>query len=693
MADKDTFDKDNLKQNGNEDFVITEKIVNKRKERWIRRGFTFLFVVLCAAAFGIVFRISFALTGKKIPGSLQNNTEYREEVYLNKRTTPTPGNSSGNLNDNSSENSGITGIPTENAKTTKKPEYNEQNTMPTVAVTPKASGEAVTPVVPTYFATPGIIPTATPETEIKVTLGITGKATPTPTETVRITPHITMIVVPTPAITQGIRATATPEALVTATPKIKVTMSPEVTITVMPSESPDVTKKVTPGVTPDVTKEVLPEVTKAVSPEVTKSVSPEVTKAASQIAPGEVPGVTGMPVGTDNMGSTVTPGTDNTGTGDSGNTGNISGSGDAGNISGSGDAGNTGNISGTVDTGNLGDNESSDDSEGSMEQEKPEYSYVKFMNEVMSVAESVQNTIASVDGINTGISFLGESYEIRTNTTGLVIAQDNVDVLILTDYSSVKDAKRVEVTFTGSDEVLSASVYTYDTDLELAIIGVHISAIPETVISNIQYAAFCSEETVTTGIPVFELGRANGYPDSLSFGIISAANNSYNAKDAEIKYFTTDWNMYSAASGFVFNMDGFVIGMLNHTIEKSSSYTAPCFTVLSALDDEINLLLNGKKLVSFGIYGIEVPEAVKEMSAVTEGIYLTLVNAGTPAYTAGLRSGDIITEINGKSINTMAEFMDILSASKVSEALNVVYMRNYTDGIKSQSAYVMLVSK
>ncbi len=659
MADKDTFDKDNLKQNGNEDFVITEKIVNKRKERWIRRGFTFLFVVLCAAAFGIVFRISFALTGKKIPGSLQNNTEYREEVYLNKRTTPTPGNSSGNLNDNSSENSGITGIPTENAKTTKKPEYNEQNTMPTVAVTPKASGEAVTPVVPTYFATPGIIPTATPETEIKVTLGITGKATPTPTETVRITPHITMIVVPTPAITQGIRATATPEALVTATPKIKVTMSPEVTITVMPSESPDVTKKVTPGVTPDVTKEVLPEVTKAVSPEVTKSVSPEVTKAASQIAPGE----------------------DNTGTGDSGNTGNT------------GDSGDAGNISGTVDMGNLGDNESSDDSEGSMEQEKPEYSYVKFMNEVMSVAESVQNTIASVDGINTGISFLGESYEIRTNTTGLVIAQDNVDVLILTDYSSVKDAKRVEVTFTGSDEVLSASVYTYDTDLELAIIGVHISAIPETVISNIQYAAFCSEETVTTGIPVFELGRANGYPDSLSFGIISAANNSYNAKDAEIKYFTTDWNMYSAASGFVFNMDGFVIGMLNHTIEKSSSYTAPCFTVLSALDDEINLLLNGKKLVSFGIYGIEVPEAVKEMSAVTEGIYLTLVNAGTPAYMAGLRSGDIITEINGKSINTMAEFMDILSASKVSEALNVVYMRNYTDGIKSQSAYVMLVSK
>ena len=101
MADKDTFDKDNLdnvNKSGNEekldnDLVITEKIVNKRKERWIRRGFTFLFVVLCAAAFGIVFRISFALTGKKIPGSLQNNAEYREEVSLNKKTTPTPVNS------------------------------------------------------------------------------------------------------------------------------------------------------------------------------------------------------------------------------------------------------------------------------------------------------------------------------------------------------------------------------------------------------------------------------------------------------------------------------------------------------------------------------------------------------------------------------------------------------------------------
>lgn len=671
MADKDTFDKDNLdnvNKSGNEekldnDLVITEKIVNKRKERWIRRGFTFLFVVLCAAAFGIVFRISFALTGKKIPGSLQNNAEYREEVSLNKKTTPTPVNSGGDSSADSSGNTGgnisNTGMPTEIAKVTKKPEYNIKNTTPTVTVTPAISGGVVTtPAIPGGFATPGIIPTATPETGISVTPGI-GNVTPgatgnvTPTEAIRITPYITMIVVPTEGVDIG--GNVTPGVTGNVTPEIQVTATPGITITVTPSVSPDVTK--------------------AASHDITPTVTPEVTKAPSQeVASGEVPIVTGVPAGEQGTESSDTGDQKSTETGDAGNTGDAS------------DTGNTG------DTGETGDKENPDGSETGGE-EKQEYSYVKFMNEVMSVAESVQNTIVSVDGVNTGISFLGESYEIRTNTTGLVIAQDNVDVLILTDYSSVKDAKRVEVTFTGYDEVLNASVYSYDTDLELAIIGVHISAIPEDVISGIQYAAFCSEETVKTGIPVFELGRANGYPDSLSFGIISSANNSFSTKDAEIKYFTTDWNMYQAASGFVFNMDGYVIGMLNHTTEKSSTYTAPCFTVLSALDDEINLLLNGKKLVSFGIHGIEVPDAVKEISGVTEGIYLTLVSAGTPAYTAGLRSGDIITGINGININNMAEFMDILSKAKASEALNVVYMRNYTDGIKSQSAYVMLVSK
>ncbi len=330
---------------------------------------------------------------------------------------------------------------------------------------------------------------------------------------------------------------------------------------------------------------------------------------------------------------------------------------------------------------------------GNDPEEKAVYSYVRFMEEVMEVAQNVKGSIASVDGISTGTSFLGDEYEIRTNTTGLLLGQDGVDVLILTDLASLEEVSRVEVRLEGSDKVYAAKVYNFDRDFGLAIVSVPISSMEKEVFDSLVYGVTCRPEDIKNGLPVFELGRANGYPDSLSFGIISSRGNVYGIKDAEISYFTTNWQIYSGASGFVFNMDGYVVGMLTQSVPASTDRQVPCFITLSAIEDELNILLNGGKLVNLGIYANSYSGYGDDKEEKVTGLYVYQVVAASPAYTAGLRIGDMIVEINGNRMTGMAELMDILTASAPQQPLSIKYYRRSPEGLRELSGVAVLTSK
>ncbi|MCR5584116.1 MAG: PDZ domain-containing protein [Lachnospiraceae bacterium] len=426
--------------------------------------------------------------------------------------------------------------------------------------------------------------------------------------------------------------TPTPTPRPTSTPVVpKNTPTPTVTATPKIVATPTNVLSETPGIQPS------PEVTATVTPEVTVTPSPIVTQD---------PNVTPSPE------ITITPDPED---------------------------------KLAVVVGEVGDEDP--------DVEKPVYSYSKFMEEVMQVTEIVNGCIASVDGVSSGISFLGDVYEIRTNTTGLVVAQDGVDVLILTDYASLEDSETIEVTFNNSEKTYAGKLYNYDKDLGLAIVGVSVSSLEEEMFQSMQYAVLCKAEDIENGCPVFELGRANGYPDSLSFGIVSSRGNRYEVKDAEITYFTSNWQNYAGASGFVFNMDGYVLGILTHAIRANEEDTIPCFVTLCTLEDEINILLNGKKLLYFGILANAIPGVIRENGGVEYGIYLNQVMAASPAYVAGLRVGDVITSINGEKVSSMQDFMNVLSSSEATQALNVTYLRGYAGGSKEMSAYVILQSK
>ncbi len=431
-----------------------------------------------------------------------------------------------------------------------------------------------------------------------------------------------------------------------------------------PTPTPTRTPTPTPRSTP--TKSVA-----SYTPKPTAQVSPVSTAAPTQFAkvtdtPIEMPTVTPTqePVLTTTPETEVTPGPEPTGDAD---------------VSPTPDPDEKPSV--TVDDGNEA------------AKEKTPYSYSKFMSEVMEVAQTVDDCIVSVSGIRTGTGFLKEEYEIRSNTTGLLLQQDGVDLLILTDFASIEDASYIEVSFNGSEKAFSGDLYSYDKELGLAIVGVPIVLLDEGMFDNMKYAVLCKEDDIENGLPVFELGRANGFPDSLSFGVVSSRGNLYEVKDGVINYFTTNWQNYVGASGFVFNMEGKVLGMLTHSLKADEENSIPCFVTLYTLEDEINILLNGGSLIHIGIYANNLPQMIKDVSNVENGIYLNRVIAGSPAYMAGLRVGDIITDINGIKLMNMYVFMDVLTDSSSAQTLNVNYVRRISGETKKMSTNVALNGK
>ena len=90
MSERSDFDENNAirDDNAEEQQFITEKIVSKRKKKWIRRLITFFFVIFCAVVFGLVARYVFLVSGDFMSDFLGIEIPvYRDTVYIYKEKT------------------------------------------------------------------------------------------------------------------------------------------------------------------------------------------------------------------------------------------------------------------------------------------------------------------------------------------------------------------------------------------------------------------------------------------------------------------------------------------------------------------------------------------------------------------------------------------------------------------------------
>ena len=279
-------------------------------------------------------------------------------------------------------------------------------------------------------------------------------------------------------------------------------------------------------------------------------------------------------------------------------------------------------------------------------------------------------------------ALLGQIYgypgQTRNNTmvaygSGVVLTPDGY---IVTNNHVVEGADEVEVTFNNKVKK-TATIIGTDPTTDLALIKVDAS--------DLEYLTFGDSDNVRIGEWVLAVGNPFNLTSTVTAGIVSAKarNLSILGEGTSVESFIqTDAAVNPGNSGgALVNTKGELVGInaaiASHTGSyEGYSFASPSNIVRKVVDD---LLLYGT--AQRGYLGVQIAELTQELAEKEgleniDGVYVAEVTDGGAAKLAGMKSGDVITAINGKKVNSTTQLKESVGQFRPGDKMDVEVNRN-----------------
>lgn len=322
---------------------------------------------------------------------------------------------------------------------------------------------------------------------------------------------------------------------------------------------------------------------------------------------------------------------------------------------------------------------------------------------ISNTADVVDNVMPSVVSItNMSVQevqnfFYGTTqYESESRGSGIIIGQNDSELLIVTNYHVVEGSKTLTVTFID-DANIEAQIKGTDSDRDLAIVAVPLANIDKTTIDSIKVATLGDSDKLRVGETTIAIGNALGYGQSVTSGIVSALGRTLDDYAGEL--IQTDAAINEGNSGgALLNANGEVIGinsakLYGETVE-SMGYAIPISDVIDILNELMNRETKTKvaesERGSLGIIGQTVSDAYMQALNMSAGVLVSEVIEGSGADAAGLPVNSIITGINGTSIDTMEELQEQLEYYKAGETVELTIEVPIRGGYTEETVEVTL---
>jgi len=248
----------------------------------------------------------------------------------------------------------------------------------------------------------------------------------------------------------------------------------------------------------------------------------------------------------------------------------------------------------------------------------------------------------------------------------------NKEGYIITNEHVVHSASEINVTVAGFDKPFKAEVIGSDYELDLAVIKIDAG-------KDLPSLTLGDSDTVNVGEWAIAIGSPYGLDHTVTLGVISAKGRPVTVSSRQFKnLLQTDAAINPGNSGGpLLNLAGEVVG-INTAVSAEAQgigFAIPTATVKDVLKE---LIENGKVTRPYmGVYIQNLDsESAKYYGAQSEdGALIEEVVNGSPADKAGLRAGDIVLAVNGKSVKTSEELQELIRESKVNARLNLKILR------------------
>ena len=299
---------------------------------------------------------------------------------------------------------------------------------------------------------------------------------------------------------------------------------------------------------------------------------------------------------------------------------------------------------------------------------------VSTVTDVSSIAEKAMPSLVAINDTMTveQNNFFGmpQTYQAQSSGSGIIVGQNDTELLIATNNHVVSGATDMKVTFTDSTQV-AAAVKGTDSATDLAIIAVKLSDIPSDTMSKIKVSTLGDSDHVKVGEQVIAIGNALGYGQSLTVGYISALDREITDENGiQHTYIQTDTAINPGNSGgALLDLNGNVIG-INAAKNASTEVEGMGFAIpISKAQEILNNLMTKKTREAvdesaqgyLGIQGTNIDANASKEYGMPVGIYVYKIVEGGAAANSDLKEKDIITKFDGQSVTNMEELKQMLT--------------------------------
>lgn len=309
-------------------------------------------------------------------------------------------------------------------------------------------------------------------------------------------------------------------------------------------------------------------------------------------------------------------------------------------------------------------------------------SYSNLYGELYNLSREVRKSVVTVTGVNQNVDWFDNEYERKGVTSGLIVANNGVELLILTDYAVIDDSENIKVSF-FNDITVEGTIKETDKNTGLAVVAIANENLPSVLLDEALIANLGNSRTNRLlAAPVIAVGHPLGKVDSVEYGMITSKSNTMNRIDNNYEILTTDMYGDEDSNGVIFNLSGEVVGIIYQRGPAAAGRSTISLLGISDIKKTIERMSNGKVRAYLGVTGTDVTmEAINK--GVPAGAYVTGIEMDSPAMMAGIQSGDVIVKVDGYDITTFAVLTEAIVAHAPEEEAEITIRRmngeEYTD--------------
>ena len=286
-----------------------------------------------------------------------------------------------------------------------------------------------------------------------------------------------------------------------------------------------------------------------------------------------------------------------------------------------------------------------------------------------SVAGLANRVLPSVVSITTGSGSTGSGFII--DSSGFILTNNHV-----VEQAALSKG-RILVTLNNGEE-FESKIIGRDASYDLAILKILATGLPALQFGN--------SDEVAVGDSVIAIGSPLGLSGTVTLGIISAKDRAVTAggsagETSFINALQTDAAINPGNSGGpLINSAGAVIGVNSAIATLSGASSAQAGSIGLGFAIPINQARKtADQLIKTGKASYPVIGVLIDMNFAGPGAKVTASNdavvAGGPAQKAGIKSGDVIIEFGGKSINTPDELIVAIRSKNIGDRVEVKFKR------------------